>query len=411
MVLIIIACIIAFYMAFGIGSNDGANSMADAVGSKAISVFWALVLAGLCEFFGAVLVGSHVSDTVRKGIIQVQSFSASPQMLAYGMTAALLASAIWLHVASFFGMPVSTTHSIVGAIFGFGLVVAGPGDVNWVKMGQIVASWIISPLVGGLMAYITFRLISRHILGRGKPILAAIKGVPLCVFVTFMTVILATILKGLKNIHLDLNGPGALLISIVGGCIAAGVSIILLRRARVHQHLPLEEQLVKVEKIFVPLVILTSCAVAFSHGANDVANAIGPLAAVVEIMKTNQVPGKVSIDLWILLLGGAGIGVGLLVFGSRVIHTVGTSITDLTPSRGAAADIATTVTVLTCSKVGLPISTTHVLVGAVIGVGMARGITAINVKIVRSIFASWVGTIPFTAGLTIGFYWLFRLFT
>jgi PiT family inorganic phosphate transporter len=405
MLLLIIASIIALYMAFGIGSNDAANSMADAVGAKAITIFWALVLAAACEFAGAVLVGSHVSDTVRKGIIDVQSFSQDPQLLAYGMVCALLASAIWLHLASVFGMPVSTTHSIVGSIFGFGLLCAGFGSVNWAKMGQIVASWFISPFAGGLMAYIVFRLISRHILCKDKPILAASKGVPVCFFVTFMVVILATILKGLKHLHLDLRTSEALLVSAIGGAIAAAISALLLRRAGTNdKSLPLGDQLVRVEKIFAPLVIVTSCSVAFAHGANDVANAIGPLAAVVEIAKTGSVPQKVSVDMWILVLGGAGIAAGLLILGHRVIKTVGTGITDLTPSRGVAADIATTTTVLACSKIGLPISTTHTLVGAVIGVGLARGITAVNVKVVRSIFVSWIVTIPFTAGSTILLY-------
>jgi PiT family inorganic phosphate transporter len=405
MLLLIIASLIALYMAFGIGSNDAANSMADAVGAKAITIFWALVLAAACEFAGAVLVGSHVSDTVRKGIIDVQSFSQDPQLLAYGMVCALLASAIWLNLASVLGMPVSTTHSIVGSIFGFGLLCAGFSSVNWAKMGQIVASWFISPFAGGLMAYIVFRLISRHILSKNKPILAASKGVPVCVFFTFMVIILATILKALKHLHLDLRTSEALLFSAIGGAIAAVISALLLRRTGTNdKNLPLDDQLVRVEKIFAPLVILTSCSVAFAHGANDVANAIGPLAAVVEIAKTGSVPQKVSVDMWVLLLGGAGIAAGLLILGHRVIKTVGTGITDLTPSRGVAADIATTTTVLACSKIGLPISTTHTLVGAVIGVGLARGITAVNIKIVKSIFLSWIVTIPFTAGLTILLY-------
>lgn len=408
--LLIIAAVLACYMAFGIGSNDGANSMAAAVGAKAITIIWALILAAICEFGGAVLVGSHVSNTVRKGIIDVQAFSLTPEILAYGMVCALLASAIWLHLASVFGMPVSTTHSIVGSIFGFGLLCAGFDSVYWAKMGQIVASWLISPLAGGLIAYIIFRLISAHILGKNKPMPAALKGAPLCVFITFGTVTLSIILKGLKHLHLDFDGIQALLVSAAVGTLAAIISLFLLRRVgAAAKDLSLAEQLRRVEKIFVPLVIITSCSVAFAHGANDVANAIGPLAAVAEIVKTNAVPQKVSVDLWVLVLGGVGIAAGLLILGHRVIRTVGENITDLTPSRGVAAGIATTITVLVCSKIGLPISTTHTLVGAVIGVGLARGITAINVKIVRSIFLSWILTIPFTAGLTILFYLALRL--
>ena len=412
MFLLVVAIAISYYMAFNIGSNDGANSMADAVGSKAISLSWAVILAGIFEFAGAVLVGSHVSDTVRKGIVDTQAFLQRPEILAYGMMCALLSSAIWLHSASLFGMPVSTTHSIVGAVFGFGLVFGGFGEVNWEKMEQIVASWFISPLVGGIMAFLIFRLITRHILARAKPILAARKGVPICTFVTFTTVILATIFKGLKHLHLDLSGYEAVGFSIAGGVVAAGISVFLMKRIPVDkENKPVHYQLAFVEKIFVPMVVITSCSVAFAHGANDVANAIGPLAAIAEIVQTHDIPKKVTVDLWVLILGGSGIAIGLITLGHRVIKTVGTEITQLTPTRGVAADIGATITVLTASKMGLPISTTHTLVGAVLGVGLARGISAINVKIVKSIFTSWLATVPFTASLTVVFYlivqWLF----
>jgi PiT family inorganic phosphate transporter len=411
-ILVVIAIIIGLYMAWNIGANDVANSMADAVGSKALTIFWAVVLAGICEFCGAVLVGSHVTDTVRKGIIDTQAFTHDPRMLAHGMVCAMLAAAVWLNVASYFGMPVSTTHSIVGAIIGFGILQAGLGYIYWGKLGQIVASWFISPLAGGIMAFAIFKLISRHILAGEKPMVAARKGVPVCVFFTFAILILATIYKGLKNLHLNLKGPEAITLSILSGLIAAGISVLLIKRGRnLDGELPLEQQLVRVEKIFGVLVIITSCTVAFAHGANDVANAIGPMAAVVEIIKYNSIPEKVSVEIWVLALGGLGIVVGLATFGYRVMRLVGMKVTEITPSRGVAADLSTMVTVLTFSKLGLPISTTHTLIGAIIGVGLARGITAINRKIVGSIFTSWLATIPVAAGLTILFYliakWLF----
>jgi len=410
--LVIAAVIIGFYMAWNIGANDVANSMADAVGSKALTIFWAIVLAGICNFCGAVLVGSHVTDTVRKGIIDTQAFTHDPRMLAHGMVCAMLAAALWLNLASYFGMPVSTTHSIIGAILGFGILQAGVGHIHWAMLGQIVASWFISPLAGGIMAFVIFKLISRYILSVEKPAIAARKGVPICVFFTFAILILATIYKGLKNLHLNLGGPTAISLSIIGGLIAAGISIPLIKRSRnCNSELPLEQQLVQVERIFAVLVIITSCTVAFAHGANDVANAIGPLAAVAEIIKNNSIPGKVPVNIWFLVLGGLGIAVGLATFGYRVMRLVGTKVTEITPSRGVAADLSTMVTVLTCSKMGLPISTTHTLVGAILGVGMARGITAINRKVVGSIFGSWIATIPIAAGLTVLFYlvakWLF----
>jgi len=411
-VLVVIAIIVGLYMAWNIGANDVANSMADAVGSKALTIFWAVVLAGICNFCGAVLVGSHVTDTVRQGIIDTQAFTDEPRILAHGMVCAMLGAALWLNLASYFGMPVSTTHSIVGAIIGFGILQAGLGHIHWGKLGQIVASWFISPLAGGIMAFAILKLISRYILAVEKPVVAARKGVPVCVFFTFAILIIAIIYKGLKNIHLDLKGSEAITLSIIGGLIAAGISNLFIRRNRNYNgELPFEQQLVAVEKIFAVLVIITSCTVAFAHGANDVANAIGPLAAVAEIVKNNTVPGKVPVNIWFLVLGGLGIAVGLATFGYRVMRLVGTKVTKITPSRGVAADLSTMVTVLTCSRLGLPISTTHTLIGAIIGVGLARGITAINRKVVASIFTSWLVTIPAAAGLTVLLYiiakWLF----
>jgi len=411
-ILVVVAVVIAFYMAWNIGANDVANSMADAVGSKALTIFWAVVLAGICNFCGAVLVGSHVTDTVRKGIIDTQAFANDPRTLAYGMVCAMLAAAIWLNLASYLGMPVSTTHSIVGAIVGFGILQAGFGYVHWGKLGQIVASWFISPLAGGIMAFLIFKLISRYILSVEKPAIAALKGVPVCVFFTFAILILAIIYKGLKNLHLDLEGPKAIALSILGGIIASGISALLVRKSRnCDGELSYEEQLTQVEKIFAVLVIITSCTVAFAHGANDVANAIGPLAAVAEIVKNNSVPGKVPVSIRFLVLGGVGITAGLAMFGYRVMRVVGTKVTEITPSRGVAADLSGMITVLACSKMGLPISTTHILVGAIIGVGLARGITAIDRKVVGSIFTSWFATVPIAAVLTVLIYlvgqWLF----
>ena len=411
-IIVIAAIIVGFYMAWNIGANDVANSMACAVGSKALTVFWAVILAGICNFCGAVLVGSNVADTVRNGIIDTQAFTSDPRMLAHGMLCALLAAAVWLNLASYFGMPVSTTHSIVGAIVGFGILEAGLRHVYWAKLGQIVASWFFSPLAGGIIAFIIFKLILRYILSAEKPVFAARKGIPVCVFVVVTTIILSIIYKGLKNLHLDLSAPSAIALSILGGLGTAVVCTLFARRNHdCHVKLPPEEQLIQVEKTFAVLVIISSCTVAFAQGANDVANAIGPLAAVVEIIKTNAVPGKVPVSIRFLVIGGLGIAIGLATFGYRVMRVVGTKVTEITPSRGVAANLAGMITVLTCSKMGLPVSTTHTMIGAIIGVGLARGITAINRGVVKSIFTSWLGTVPIAAGLTVLFYltgkWLF----
>jgi inorganic phosphate transporter, PiT family len=410
-ILLIAAVVFGFYMAWTIGANDVANSMANAVGSKALTIAGAVVLAGICEFAGAFLAGSNVTDTVRKGIIDGAVFATEPRTLAIGLVCALVAAAVWLHVSSYFGLPVSTTHSIVGAITGFGLLEAGFAHVQWGTLAKIVASWFISPVAGGIIAYIIFRLISKFILAKERPLKAALNGVPICVFFTFGTVSMSIIFKGLKNLSLDLGLGQAFIYSTIIGLVAAVVAYFGVRALwRANGESDFAEQLNRVERVFAFLVVITACSVAFAHGANDVANAIGPLAGVVDIVRTNTVSQKVDVSLWILALGGVGIVVGLATYGYRVMLTIATKITVITPSRGVAADIGATITVLTCSKMGLPISTTHTLVGAIVGVGLARGITAIDMRTVRSVFTSWILTVPFVAVLTMALYMVVRLF-
>ena len=403
--ILIIAIIVGFYMAWNIGANDVANSMGNAVGAKALTIVGALILAGVCEFAGAVLVGSHVSSTISKGIIDSSTYVSNPYILAYGLTCALLAAATWLHVASYFGMPVSTTHSIVGAVMGFGIYSAGLSVVNWVKLGNIVLSWFISPLVGGFIAFLVFKFITKLILSKDQPLKAAMWGLPVCMFITFATIVIATIYKGLKNLHLNMTGWQSIGISSIVGLIAGLISIYFARKLWLKKgDESLANQLESVEKMFALPVIITSCAVAFAHGANDVANAVGPMAAVFQIIKTWLISAKAEVPFGVLLFGGIGIVIGLATFGYRVMRVIGMRITDITPSRGVAADIGTMITVLTCSKLGLPISTTHTLVGAILGVAFARGITAINIGTVRSIFTSWFATVPVAAGLAMGYY-------
>ncbi|MEJ2688614.1 MAG: inorganic phosphate transporter [Deltaproteobacteria bacterium] len=404
-----LAAAIGLYMAWNIGANDVANSMADAVGSKSITIKQAVIAAGICEFSGAVLVGSHVTETVRKGIVNPAAISSLPglqqgdaaTLIILGMTAALLSAAFWLHFSTKIGMPVSTTHSIVGAIAGFGIVAAGWHSVNWGKMGQIVASWFISPVAGGLMAYLIFQFISKFILGRQKPARAAITFTPIIVFVLFFAVVLATIFKGLKNVIGSvpwLTEEVSFCIALAIGLLAAIIYKMLLRRKLENKSkLPLAEQLELIEEMYAPLVVISSCSVAFAHGANDVANAVGPLAAIVNILEHGSVAMKVGIPFWILAIGGAGIVFGLATYGYKVMHTVGTEITEITPSRGVAADIAATVTVLACTRMKLPISTTHTLVGAILGIGLARGLSGINSQITKKIFGSWLLTVPAAA--------------
>ncbi len=421
-IILAVIALLGLYMAWNIGANDVANSMADAVGSGALSVKQAVIAAGICEFAGAVLVGSHVTDTIRKGIVDPAALSSMSGMLegeaaallVIGMAAALLSAAVWLHIATWTGMPVSTTHSIVGAVAGFGIVAAGIGSVNWGKMGQIVASWFISPFAGGLMAFIIFKIISRLILGHEKPVKAAIKITPYIVFFLAMVVTLATIYKGLKHVlkGIDwLTDTHTLLIAFVISVISTVISRLhVAKKLAGKEILPLAQQLELVEEVYVPLVIISSCAVAFAHGANDVANSVGPLAAVANILKTGTVEMKVPVPLWILMLGGTGIVLGLATYGYRVMATVGTKITEITPTRGVAADIAATATVLICTRMKLPVSTTHTLVGAIMGIGLARGLAGIDSRIAKKIFKSWLITVPAAAVVCIILFLLGRAF-
>ncbi|MFA5719271.1 MAG: inorganic phosphate transporter [Desulfobulbaceae bacterium] len=407
--IVLFAAVLGLYMAWNIGANDVANSMADAVGSRAISIRNAVIAAGICEFAGAVLVGAQVTETVRTGIVDPAVLASLPGItphdaaviLVIGMTASLLSAAFWLNFSTFCGMPVSTTHSIVGAVAGFGLVAAGWQAVNWGKMGQIVSSWFISPVAGGIFSYIMFIYISKAILGSEKPARAAIRHMPFIAFVLTALVLMATIYKGLTHVinNIDwLSGSRAVWISLAVALVAAVAARFYARhKLQGRENDRIGAQLEAVEKVFVPLVIVSSCSVAFAHGANDVANSVGPLAAIVNILKTGAIDGKVPVPLWILALGGTGIVLGLATYGYRVMMTVGTKITEITPSRGVAADIAATATVLACTRLSLPVSTTHTLVGAILGIGLARGLGGINKKIVYSIFGSWMFTVPAAA--------------
>ncbi len=426
MAFIIVGGVLGLYMAWTIGANDVANSMADAVGSKSCTIRQAVIAAGICELAGAVLVGAHVTDTIRKGIVSSDALTSLPNvseheaaaMLVLGMICALLGAAIWLHLASWFGMPVSTTHSIVGAVAGFGILSAGWSAVQWGKMGQIVASWVISPVAGGIVSFLLFKLMTKFILGSYRPARAATRYGPFFIFLTFFVITVAIVFKGLKHVIAAdsfswLTGYSALYVAGGVGVAAALISRWYLRRnLMVYGKEELEKQLHRVEKVFMPLVFISSCTVAFAHGSNDVANAVGPLAAVVEVMRTGDVSMEVPVPVWVLALGGCGITAGLAIYGYRVMTTVGSKITEITPSRGMAADIGAMMTVLVCSRLELPVSTTHTLVGAILGVALARGLGAVNRGVVRNIFGSWLITVPVAAVFTIvlfliaSYFWL-----
>lgn len=405
---LILAAGFGLFMAWGIGANDVANAMATSVGSKALTIKTAVLIAAIFEFAGAFLAGGQVTATIRKGIVETGAIAGQPELLVFGMLSALLAAGLWLMFASRAGLPVSTTHSIVGAITGFAIVGLGMEAVNWPRMGSIVASWVVSPLLAGTIAYLLLVSIQRVILNKPDPLAAARRYAPVYVFLTGFVLTLVTLLKGLKHVGLDLGMAKSYGLAVIFGFVAVGLGYFIISRVKADPRADREFHYANVERVFAGLMIMTACGMAFAHGSNDVANAVGPVAAVVSVAQTGDVTQEAPLAVWVLLLGGVGIVFGLLTFGQRVIATVGTGITALTPSRGFACEIAAATTVVFASGTGLPISTTHTLVGAVLGVGLARGIGALNLAVIRQILLSWVITVPAGGILAAFFFLIFR---
>ena len=516
-ILLGLAIVFGLYMAWNIGANDVANAMGTSVGSGALTLKRAIILAAIFEFVGACLGGGHVSETVRKKIFEPRQILAievqqafdydllptteqldaleaqaetktDPIMaatfaqashraaltLACGMIAALLAAGCWLQLASYFGWPVSTTHTIVGAVTGFGAVALGFAHVEWAAIGWIASSWVVSPLLSGTISYLLFRFILRRVFYQADPVAAAKKITPYLVFVVLVVLVGVAGFKGFKPLwkgyHLNPTDTWPIAITtitaVIGGIIGAFVSMRLIRKIlsepqtqtsrfhdvfvmrsldKVFKHLrriststsgevqvkadallqqarnlasltkqntdPVAKQTTyqKVERIFIYLQILTACFVAFAHGSNDVANAIAPLSSAVQAIRDGVIAAESATPVWALALGGVGIVLGLATWGWRVMETIGRRITELTPSRGFCAEFGAAITILVASLFGLPVSTTHTLVGAVLGVGLARGIGAINLNTVRDIVASWIITIPAGAGLAIIFFYVLRI--
>ncbi len=412
-IMLVLACLFGFFMAWGVGANDVANAMGTSVGSRALTLKQAILVAMVFEFLGAYLAGGEVTATIRQGIIDADSMSDRPELMVYGMLSALLAAGTWLMIASIMGWPVSTTHSIVGAIVGFAAVGIGVEAVYWGKVGTIAASWIVSPLLAGTISFALFMSVKKLILDTEDPFHRAKKFIPLYMWMVGFMIAMVTLVKGLKHVGLDLDlGLGssfanALPISVLIGLVVAGIGSLLLRRIK---ELPNQEhRYANVERVFGILMIFTACSMAFAHGSNDVANAVGPLAAVANtVMSGGIISSKAPLPWWILMVGAMGIVVGLATYGWKVILTVGRKITELTPSRGFAAELGAASTVVLASGTGLPISTTHTLVGAVLGVGFARGIAALNLRTIGTIFMSWMITLPAGAGLSILFFFMFK---
>ncbi len=405
-VFVVLAVVFGLYMAWGIGANDVANAMATSVGSGALTIGAAIVIAGIFEFLGAFLAGGEVTSTIRKGIIDTGLLADDPNKLVFGMLASLLAAAIWLTIASRFGWPVSTTHSIVGAIVGFAAVAIGVDAVKWGEVGSIAASWVISPILAGSMAFLLVLSVQRLIFNTSDPEKYARRYVPVYIFATAMVIGLVTFLKGLKHVGLDVSLGQGVGYAFVFAVAVGVVGFVLIRRMRFKPEATEYFRFANVERVFAVLTIVTACAIAFAHGSNDVANAIGPVAAVISVVNTGEVLQTAAVPPWVLLLGAIGIVVGLATYGYRVMATVGRNITALTPSRGFAAGLAAATTVALASATGIPISTTHTLVGGVLGVGLARGIGALDLGVIRTIFMSWIITLPAGAILSVIFYYI-----
>lgn len=461
-ILLLSVIIAGLYMAWNIGANDVANAMGTSVGSGSLTLKEAVILAAILEFCGAYFFGSHVSETLQKGIVDTSVFTPNPQLLVIGMLSALISAGVWLQIASYFGWPVSTTHAIVGAVVGFGAAAGGMEAIHWDNMGFIVSSWVVSPITGGVMSYVIFSLIRSKVFYTFHPVYEAKRITPIIVFFFIMTLSLIMISQGLKNLDLEFSIAESMGISVVMGLIGSFVSYLLVRRIKVGEvvesrpkygsdvaysiekakkHLQKvalattgelqqnasslfnevnglsksfkqkietevsSSEYTRVEQIFGYLQILSASMMAFAHGANDVANAIGPMAAAINVLETGVVGLLAPIPAWILALGGAGIVFGLATWGWRVIETIGKKITELTPTRGFSAEFGAATTVLIASGLGMPISTTHTLVGAVIGVGLAGGIGALNLSTTRDIVISWIVTVPVGAVIAVIFFY------
>lgn len=445
-----------FYMAWNIGANDVSNAMGTSVGSKALTLRKAVILAAILEFSGAFFAGSEVSETMQRGLINVEMFQDKPLELVVGMCAALLGTGIWLQVASYFGWPVSTTHAIVGSIIGFGALVGGAESIDFPVIGKIAASWIISPLIAGLIAFSLFSVLQQKVLYSLSPLEAARKLFPYLYGLLFLVFSASFLLNGIDNLNFSLSPLAIVQVSLLAGLVAFSIAKFFFRAKKSsdqscpvpaikhlpqaqasldkvlkhlkrlqansfnHTHqkaselykeaqalklhiqeevvqLPCDSEYTTVEKQFAFIQVLSACFVAFAHGANDVANAIGPVAAVLDIIKNGITTKALPTPSWLLALGGVGIVIGLATWGWRVIETIGKKITELTPTRGYTAEFSAATTILLASKLGLPISTTHCLVGAVLGVGLARGLRALNLQTLKDIALSWVITLPASA--------------
>lgn len=402
--ILITGFLFGFYMAWNIGANDVANSMAPAVGSKAITIRQAIVIAGILNILGATFIGSHVTNTIRNSIVSTEVMS-DPHVVLAGALAAMLAAALWVSFATWRSLPVSTTHSIVGAMIGFGISAGGFSVINWGKLGAIVLSWIISPLFSLIIGFVMFKVIIRVILSRDAVFEQSIRTSPYFIGMVVFVVVLSFVCKTPFGRELNLSTSMALVMASILAVSFGWMGKRLLKRALD----PKQGNGDGAEAVFRRIQIGTACYISLAHGANDVANAIGPLAVIYFLVKTGTVGATVPVPIFLLLFGGVGIAIGIGMAGNRVMTTIGTKITTLTNTRGFAISFSAATTVLVASKLGLPVSTTHAAVGGVMGVGLARGLDAVNFRIIIQIMIYWILTVPASAMTSMIIYEMIRI--
>ena len=400
--------IFGFFMAYGIGANDVANAMGTSVGSKALTLTQALVIAAIFEFLGAYLAGASVTSTIRENIIDPALYNDTPDIFVLGMMASLLAAGAWLLISTTFGLPVSTTHAIIGAIAGFSIYYIGWASVSWTYILGITFSWILTPLIAALLSGLLYYSAKKFVLNAENPIAAGRQFIPIYAGMVGFSIAAITLNKGLKNTDVptlisSYLGGYDLLATLFGLAFFIALICYLISRFLLSHYVSKSDN-PNIEGKFAILMIFTASSIAFAHGSNDVANAVGPMAAVISTIENlGQIDEVSIIPEWILLTGAIGIVIGMLTLGYKVIRTVGENITKLKPSKGFAAEMATAIVVVLGSVSGIPLSTTHTLVGAVIGIGIFSS-NKVNYNSVLQIGASWLITIPGGAILSIIFF-------
>lgn len=405
-----VAVVLCFLMTWGVGANDLANVMSTTMGSKAVTVRQAMLIAVVFEFAGAFLGGNGVTETMRDGIINTSQLSNEPMIMIEGMLGVLFACTIWMNLASYLGVPVSITNALVGSMVGFGAVVLGPEAIHWNQVSRIAIGWITSPMISGITAFILFISIQQTIFVKKNPLAKAKIFIPIYLFLIGSILSFITVFKGLHHFGVHLNFKQNLAVTIGTSFFITIMGMVFIKRIPEHPKIRRRERFVQVEKYFAVLMAMTACAMAFAHGSNDVALAVGPLSIVYSlVMNSHEVIDANNYPAWIILLGCTGVVTGLLMYGRKVIETVGSAITALTPSRAFAATLAAATTVVFATSTGIPVSATQTLVGAVLGVGLARGIGALNLIVIRNIFMSWILTLPAASILTILSYKLLHL--